>query len=41
MAHLLEPHHTPASWRRVERAMPDLEWRKQYLRDHGMAVKGL
>ena len=41
MAHLLEPHHTPAFWRRVERAMPDLDWRKQWLRDHGMAVEGL
>lgn len=41
MAHLLEPHHTPAFWRRVERAMPDMEGRKQWLRAHGMAVEGL
>ena len=41
MARLLEPHHTPAFWRRVERAMPDVEARKQWLRDHGMAADGL
>ena len=41
MVHLLERHHTPAFWRRVERAMPDLDLRKQWLRDHGMAVEGL
>ena len=41
MAHLLEPHHTPAFWRRVERVMPDLELRKQWLRTHGQAVEGL
>ncbi len=41
LAHLHEPHHTPAFWRRVERAMPDYERRKQWLAAHGMDVEGL
>lgn len=41
MAHLLEPHHTPEFWRRVERAMPDYERSKAWLAAHGMAVEGL
>jgi predicted metal-dependent hydrolase len=28
MAHLSEPHHTPEFWRRVERALPDFERRR-------------
>lgn len=41
MAHLHEPHHTPAFWMRVERAMPDFERRKNWLAEHGMEVEGL
>jgi len=41
MAHLHEPHHTPEFWRRVERAMPDFERRRDWLAEHGMAVEGL
>lgn len=41
MAHLLEPHHTPDFWRRVERAMPDFERRKVWLAERGMTVEGL
>jgi predicted metal-dependent hydrolase len=41
MAHLHEPHHTPAFWRRVERAMPDFERRKQWLALKGKEVEGL
>jgi predicted metal-dependent hydrolase len=41
MAHLLEPHHTPEFWRRVERAMPDYELRKVWLAQRGAAVEGL
>ena len=41
MAHLHEPHHTPAFWMRVERAMPDFERRKTWLAEHGMEVEGL
>ncbi|KAB7627598.1 M48 family metallopeptidase [Alkalilimnicola sp. S0819] len=41
LVHLLEPHHTPAFWRRLERAMPDYERRKQWLANHGMSVEGL
>lgn len=41
MAHLLEPHHTPAFWQRVERAMPDFERRKAWLSAHGMEVEGI
>lgn len=38
LAHLHEPHHTPDFWRRVERAMPDFELRKQWLAARGAAV---
>lgn len=41
MAHLLEQHHTPEFWRRVERAMPDFERRKVWLAVRGMEVEGL
>lgn len=41
MAHLHEPHHTPAFWRRVERAMPDYGQRKAWLAEHGIDVEGL
>jgi predicted metal-dependent hydrolase len=41
MAHLLEQHHTPEFWRRVERAMPDFEQRKVWLAARGMEVEGL
>ena len=41
MAHLHEPHHTPAFWRRVARAMPDHEMRKTWLAEHGIDVEGL
>ena len=41
MAHLVDPHHTPEFWRRVERAMPDYERRKTWLHEHGIAVEGL
>lgn len=41
MAHLHEPHHTPAFWLRVERAMPDFARRKAWLAEHGMNVEGI
>jgi len=41
LAHLHEPHHTPAFWQRVERAMPDFERRKIWLAEHGMVVEGI
>lgn len=41
MAHLHEPHHTPAFWLRVERAMPDFAQRKAWLAEHGITVEGL
>jgi predicted metal-dependent hydrolase len=41
MAHLHEPHHTPEFWRRVERAMPDFEIRRDWLSRHGRGVEGL
>ncbi len=41
MAHLHEPHHTPEFWRRVERALPDFELRKDWLAQHGSTVEGL
>ncbi len=41
IAHLHEPHHTPAFWLRVERAMPDYLQRKAWLAEHGMDVEGI
>ncbi len=41
IAHLHEPHHTPAFWLRVERAMPDFAQRKIWLAEHGIAVEGI
>jgi predicted metal-dependent hydrolase len=41
LAHLHEPHHTPAFWKRVERVMPDFEHRKTWLAENGMTVEGL
>ncbi len=41
LAHLHEPHHTPAFWLRVERAMPDYAQRKEWLAAHGIEVEGL
>ena len=41
LAHLHQPHHTPAFWQRVERALPDFEQRKTWLAEHGMEVEGL
>jgi predicted metal-dependent hydrolase len=41
LAHLSEPHHTPAFWRRLERALPDYERRKIWLATYGMEVEGL
>lgn len=35
------PHHTPAFWLRVERAMPDYDQRKAWLAEFGMNVEGL
>ena len=40
LAHLHEPHHTPEFWRRVERAMPDYELRKNWLAARGAEVAG-
>lgn len=41
LAHLHEPHHTPEFWRRVERAMPDFEAKKEWLSRNGSSVEGL
>ncbi|MGI8921468.1 MAG: M48 family metallopeptidase [Solirubrobacteraceae bacterium] len=35
LVHMLEPHHTPDFWLRVERAMPDFAARKQWLAERG------
>jgi predicted metal-dependent hydrolase len=35
LSHLIEPHHGPAFWTRVERAMPDFGRRKQWLVENG------
>lgn len=41
LTHLHERHHTPAFWRRMERAMPDYEQRKAWLDMQGGRVEGL
>jgi hypothetical protein len=41
IAHLHEPHHTPAFWLRVERAMPDYAQRRDWLAEHGIDVEGI
>jgi len=41
IAHLHEPHHTPAYWLRVERAMPDYAQRRAWLAEHGIDVEGI
>lgn len=41
LMHLHEPHHTPAFWHRLERAMPDYEQRKKWLAENGIKVEGL
>lgn len=41
IAHLHEPHHTPAFWLRVERAMPDYVQRRAWLAEHGIDVEGI
>jgi len=38
LAHLIEPHHTPAFWARVERAMPDFAARRRWLAERGAAA---
>lgn len=35
LVHLIEDHHTPTFWQRVERALPDFERRKQWLAENG------
>lgn len=41
IAHLREPHHTPAFSRCVERATPDNAQRKAWLAEHGIDVEGI
>lgn len=41
IAHLHEPHHTPAFWLRIERVMPDYMQRKVWLAEHGADVEGI
>lgn len=41
IAHLHEPHHSPAFWLRLERAMPDYSQRKAWLAEHGIDVEGI
>jgi predicted metal-dependent hydrolase len=41
LVHLREPNHTPAFWRRVERAMPDYARRKAWLAENGASLTSL
>ena len=41
LAHLHDPHHTPNFWRRLERAMPDYERRKERLAKHGAEMESM
>lgn len=38
LTHLVEAHHTPQFWSRVERAMPDFAARKQWLLENAAAL---
>ena len=38
LVHLIEPHHTPAFWMRLERAMPDFALRKRALAEKGQCA---
>jgi predicted metal-dependent hydrolase len=38
LAHLLEPHHSPAFWRILDRAMPDWRERKEELRTQAQGL---
>jgi predicted metal-dependent hydrolase len=38
LVHLIEAHHTPAFWARVESAMPDYAKRKQWMRERGQCA---
>lgn len=38
LVHLIEPHHGPEFWRRVDRALPDFEARKRWLAEKGEAT---
>jgi Protein of unknown function DUF45 len=35
LVHLVEPHHGPGFWRRVERVIPDIADRKRWLAENG------
>jgi len=41
LVHLLERHHTPEFWLRVERAMPDFERRRAWLAERGGGMAAL
>jgi predicted metal-dependent hydrolase len=41
LVHLLEAHHTPAFWARVQRAMPDVAGRRLWLAERGRAYAEL
>ncbi|MFO0645441.1 MAG: SprT family zinc-dependent metalloprotease [Polyangiales bacterium] len=38
LVHLIEAHHAPAFWQRIERALPDYAARKLWLDERGAAV---
>lgn len=38
LVHMIEAHHTPAFWKRVERVIPDFAMRKQWLREKGPSL---
>lgn len=38
LAHLLEPHHTPAFWQSVARVLPDYVTRREWLDENGHAL---
>jgi predicted metal-dependent hydrolase len=40
LVHLKILHHTPVFWKKLERAMPDYEQRKEWLAKHGVETDG-
>lgn len=41
LAHIHEPHHTPAFWQRMERVLPDYAAREQWLAENGHPLVAL
>jgi predicted metal-dependent hydrolase len=41
LCHLIQPNHSPAFWREVEHRFPGWHAQRRYLREDGLALKGM